>query len=210
MSQNPHEVLYRGSAVLERLERCPIVVCGAGALGANLAVSLARIGAKSLTVIDRDRIEERNLATQPFQRSDVGRFKAKTLVGDIYRATGSQAKAISEELTPDNAAKLFSGAELVVDAFDNSVARRAVRDTAASASIPSLHAGMGDGYSEVVWGERYRVPSNVNDDVCDYPLARSLVLLTATITGEVILRWLDDGRRESYATTLGDLRINSL
>jgi molybdopterin/thiamine biosynthesis adenylyltransferase len=43
-----------------------VTVCGAGALGANITENLARSGAGSLVVIDRDRIEERNLSTQPY------------------------------------------------------------------------------------------------------------------------------------------------
>jgi tRNA A37 threonylcarbamoyladenosine dehydratase len=46
------------------IKNLPVTVCGAGALGANTE-SLARSGFGQLTVVDRDRIEERNLSTQP-------------------------------------------------------------------------------------------------------------------------------------------------
>ena len=61
-----HEQLYRTPALMTRLGEFSVTVCGAGALGANIVESLARMGFNRLRVIDRDRIEERNLSTQPY------------------------------------------------------------------------------------------------------------------------------------------------
>jgi tRNA A37 threonylcarbamoyladenosine dehydratase len=58
-----HEQLYRTPALMARLGEFSVAVCGAGALGANIAESLARMGFRQLRIIDRDRIEERNLST---------------------------------------------------------------------------------------------------------------------------------------------------
>jgi len=203
-----HEALYRGAEVIDKLGRTSIVICGAGALGANIAESLVRAGAQTLRVIDRDRIEERNLSTQPYRRTDVGSFKAKTLANDLYRATGTKVGAESVELGGANAAKLLTGADLVVDAFDNSVARGLVKEVCGARDLAAVHAGMASDYSEVIWSELYRVPSPTNDDVCDYPLARNLVTLTVSVACEVILRWVATGERQSYTVTLADLSVS--
>jgi tRNA A37 threonylcarbamoyladenosine dehydratase len=50
-----HEQLYRTNAVMARLKEFSITICGAGALGANLAENLARAGFGKLKVIDRVR-----------------------------------------------------------------------------------------------------------------------------------------------------------
>ena len=42
---------------MAKLKNYPVTICGAGALGANIAENLARSGFDKLTVIDRDRIE---------------------------------------------------------------------------------------------------------------------------------------------------------
>jgi molybdopterin/thiamine biosynthesis adenylyltransferase len=55
-------------------------------LGANIAERLARSGFWQLRVIDRDRIEERNLSTQPYYRSDIDAFIAKIIANNLYRA----------------------------------------------------------------------------------------------------------------------------
>ena len=165
-----HEQLHRSAELMRRIQDRRIVVCGAGALGANLVESLARQGFAALRVIDRDRIEERNLSTQPYYATDVGAFKAKILANSLYRALGVKVDARVDELTEANAARLLNDAPLVVDTFDKSVARHAVKRFCDSASVAGLHAGLAAGYGEVIWNEHYKVPSPSQDDLCDYPL----------------------------------------
>ena len=118
-----HEELYRSNSSLQKLRRFPITICGAGALGGNIAESLARSGFAQLKVIDFDRIEERNLSTQPYQKSDIGGFKAKMIANNLYRAVGTRVEAVVKRLEEGNVQKLLRGSELVIDVFDNSVSR---------------------------------------------------------------------------------------
>ena len=205
-----HEQLYRSEEVMHRLRDFRITVCGAGALGANLVESLARQGFASLKVIDRDRIEERNLSTQPYYASDVGAFKAKILANSLYRALGVKIDARAEELTAQNAAKFLQNSQLVVDVFDNSASRRVVKETCENSTIDCLHAGLAGGYAEVIWNERYRVPSASQDDICDYPLARNLVTLTVSVIGETIVKFIASGERQNYTITIADFSVQPL
>jgi molybdopterin/thiamine biosynthesis adenylyltransferase len=204
-----HERLHRTEAVMARLRELPVTICGAGALGANLTEALARQGFAHLIVIDRDRVEERNLSTQPYYRGDIGAQKAKIIANALYRALGVAVTGRVEELTAANAAKLLAGSGLVVDTFDNSVARQAVRDACAVSSIPCLHAGLAAGYAEILWNEGYRVPSATNDDVCDYPLARNLVLLTVAVAAEVVVLFAATEARTAYTITLDDFAVRA-
>ncbi len=207
MSVFLHEQLYRASDAMARARVLPVAVCGAGALGANIVESLARQGFTRLRVIDRDRVEERNLSTQPYVRADVGALKARMLGNMIYRALGVEVDARTDELTTANAGKLLKGSALVVDVFDNSAARQAVRDYCAGAGVPCLHAGLAGDYAEVIWNEVYRVPSAAQDDVCDYPLARNLVLLTVAVVCEMVAAFVATGARQSFTLTLRDLAV---
>ncbi|MEA5601879.1 ThiF family adenylyltransferase [Nostoc sp. UHCC 0252] len=204
-----HEQLYRTNAVMTKLKNYPVTICGAGALGANIAENLARSGFDKLTVIDRDRIEERNLSTQPYYRSDVGAFKAKILANNLYRAIGTKVDAKTKELTPENTTQLLKDSQLIVDAFDNSVARQAVKDYAEKSSISCLHAGLSADYAEVIWNDVYRVPSEVNDDVCDYPLARNLVILTVAVACEAIVSFIATAEQRNFSITQKDLTVQS-
>ncbi|OUL22041.1 ThiF family adenylyltransferase [Nostoc sp. 106C] len=205
-----HEQLYRSNAVMAKLKNYPITICGAGALGANIAENLARSGFDKLTVIDRDRIEERNLSTQPYYRSDVGAFKAKILANNLYRAIGTKVDGKTKELTSANAAQLLQDSHLIIDVFDNSLARQVVKDYADKSKIPCLHVGLAADYAEVIWNDVYRVPSDVNDDVCDYPLARNLVMLTLAVACEAIIAFIATQEQRNFTITLKDLTVQSL
>lgn len=187
-----------------------VTICGAGALGANITESLVRSGFGNLKVIDCDRVEERNLSTQPYYRSDVGAFKAKILANSLYRAIGVKVETQTKELTASNAGQLLQGAALVIDAFDNSVARQAVKDYCDLAQIPCLHAGLAGDYAEIIWRDRYRVPSAANDDVCDYPLARNLVMLAVAIACEAVVTFVTTRQTPSFTVTLKDLQVQPL
>lgn len=202
-----HEQLYRTSEVMAKLKSLPVTVCGAGALGANITESLARTGFSQLKTIDRDRIEERNLSTQPYYRSDIGAFKAKILANSLYRALGVKVEVQSKELTAKNASQLIGQPGLVIDTFDNSIARQAVKDYCATVNIPCLHVGMASDYAEIIWNQDYRVPSATNDDICEYPLARNLVTLTVAVACEVIINFAATKKQQSFTITLGDLAI---
>jgi molybdopterin/thiamine biosynthesis adenylyltransferase len=202
-----HEQLYRTPALMAQLKDFPLTVCGAGALGANLTENLARSGFGKLVVIDRDRIEERNLSTQPYYKSDVGAYKAKILTNTLYRALGVAVDGRSKELTTANAPQLLRDTQLVIDTFDNSVSRQVVKDYCQEAQLPCLHVGLASDYAEVIWNDIYRVPSAANDDVCDYPLARNLVMLAVAVACEVIMTFIASGQQQSYTVTLNDFAV---
>ncbi|GAB4541883.1 MAG: hypothetical protein Tsb0014_34080 [Pleurocapsa sp.] len=202
-----HEQIYRSPQLMEKIKDVSLTICGAGALGANLTENLARSGFTSLRVIDRDRIEERNLSTQPYYKSDVGAYKAKILTNSLYRALGVAIDAKAKELTTDNCHQLLKNSDLVIDAFDNSISRQIVTDYCQEKLLPCLHIGLNTDYAEVIWNEFYRVPSPTNDDICDYPLARNLVIMAVAIASETIIEYIATGKQPSYTFTLKDLAI---
>lgn len=207
MSRHIHETLHRGEETLEAMRETSVFVCGAGALGANLVESLARSGFERLGVVDFDHIEERNLSTQPYERRDVGAQKAETLARHVFRAVDVEVEAQTARLTDHNADDLLGGRDLVVDCFDNTAGRRAVFEWAASAEAACLHVGLADGYGEAIWNPDYTVPSDGAGDVCDYPLARSLVLLTTGIACEGIADWVGEGEKRNVSMTLRDFAV---
>ncbi|MDY6938401.1 MAG: ThiF family adenylyltransferase [Cyanobacteriota bacterium] len=207
MSIFVREQLYRTPALMEKLRQVAVTICGAGALGANLTENLARSGFGNLKVIDRDRIEERNLSTQPYYRSDIGAFKAKILANHLYRALGTKITIEAKELTADNIEKLLENSQIVIDTFDNSPSRQMVTDYCKTANLTCLHVGLASDYAEVIWNDRYRVPSPAQDDICDYPLARNLVMLAIAVASEVLIQFILTQQQEDYTITLSDFAV---
>ena len=203
-----HERIYRGSDVMEKLANASICVCGVGALGSNLVVNLARIGFGKFTLIDRDRVEEQNIGTQVYSLDDVGGQKAEILRNMVYRELGLDAQAHCQDLQDRNVAKLLQGQQLVVDTFDNSYSRRLLTEYCRDNNINCLHAGVNNEYGEVTWNDIYKVPSEVGEDVCDYPLTRNLIMLVTSVASEALIRFIVSGKKENYSITMGDLSIN--
>lgn len=211
-----HEARYRDLApAANRL----VTICGAGALGANLAETLARMGLGRLRVIDHDRIAAHNLSTQPWVQQDIGELKARVLANMLYRAVGARVEAKSTALTTDNAGALLSGSAVVVDAFDNLPSRAAVGDAAWAVGLPCLHialGGTGD-YGCGLWDSAYLRVMDAGSaaraqpvlPTCDYPLTRPLALLVATTAAEILARHVLDGSRCNFECTLRDLHLST-
>jgi molybdopterin/thiamine biosynthesis adenylyltransferase len=205
-----HEQIYRGADSVARLAAVRLTLCGAGALGSHLADNLVRQGFVALKVIDRDRVEEHNVSTQIYGVSDVGAWKGDVLRNRLFRATGVEVEVVNKELTERNARKLLDERGVVVDTFDNSASRRLVQEQCRALGLTCLHVGLFADYAEVVWDEGYRVPNDVAGDVCDYPLARNLVLLAVAVASEALVRFVLAGERRNWSVTLGDFAIRPL
>ncbi len=203
-----HEHAARGDAAMHKLSRLSIAICGVGALGSNLAYTLVKMGAVNVLLLDKDRVESRNVGTQIYGLDDVGAPKVEMLRNRLYSDTAQEVKIVNKELTDKNVTKLLGKPQLIVDVFDNSASRKLLQDYCISESIDCLHAGVNDQYGEIVWNEKYLVPPDVGLDLCDYPLARTLVLLVVAATAEAIMRFLTSGEKHNYSITLGDLKIN--
>lgn len=204
-----HEAIYRGPEAIKRLGQIQITLCGAGALGSLLADNLARQGVRGITVIDFDRVEEHNAGTQLYGQSDIGAKKVDVLKAQLFRSVGIELTVHDRRLDERNIKKFLRNSDMVVDTFDNSASRRIVTDFCRERRMDCLHLGMNADYGEVRWNDVYRVPQDVIEgDVCDYPLARNLILLLVAAGCEAILRYALDNKKENYSVTLRDLKIN--
>jgi molybdopterin/thiamine biosynthesis adenylyltransferase len=205
-----HEQFYRGADALARLAAARVTLCGGGALGSHLADNLLRHGIGGLRVIDRDRVEEHNVGTQLYGEADVGAWKVDVLRNRLFRTTGTEIDALAKELTERTARSLLKDSGLVLDTFDNAASRRLVQEQCRALGLPCLHVGLAGDYGEVIWDEHYRVPADVAGDVCDYPLARNLVLLTVAVASEILIRYVLAGVRENWSVTLQDFAVRPL
>lgn len=205
-----HEAIYRGAGVIEKLASQRLTICGAGALGSHLADNLARQGFQDLRIIDRDRIEEHNVGTQLYAESEIGGWKVEVLRQRLFRATGIEIDAHRKDLTDRTAKALLADGGIVIDAFDNSASRQLVRNQCRALNLKCLHIGLDADYGEIIWDDCYRVPKDGPEDICDYPLARNLILCAVAVASEVLLRHVLEGVSENYTITLRDFAIKPL
>src|SRR4051794_31354668 len=74
----------------ERLARCRVIVIGVGAIGRQVALQLAAMGASAIDLIDHDVVAVENLAPQGYRPCDLGMSKVD--------ATAQLCRAINPDL----------------------------------------------------------------------------------------------------------------
>jgi sulfur carrier protein ThiS adenylyltransferase len=69
----------------ERLKQLPVTVIGVGAIGRQVALQLAAMGARRLQLVDFDRVDHTNVTTQGYGTEDVGQAKVAATGKAIHR-----------------------------------------------------------------------------------------------------------------------------
>jgi molybdopterin/thiamine biosynthesis adenylyltransferase/rhodanese-related sulfurtransferase len=133
-----------GAAGQARLAAASVVVVGAGGLGCPVLQYLAGAGVGRLVIVDHDRVEETNLHRQPlYAMADIGKLKADAACAALWRFNpGIAVEAMAERLTPQNAAALVGGADLIVDAADSFAVTYILSDACLATAKPLVSASV--------------------------------------------------------------------
>ena len=208
-----HEIQYRGEEIVAKRSSVPIKICGLGALGSHLSDLLVRQGYSLLTLIDKDTVERKNIGTQIYDPSDIGRSKAIQLANKITRRYGIKSHvAENVTITDMTVDRRLKGSKLVIDVFDNTGSRKLIQDSCKRLGIENIHAGLGSlGFFEVKWNESYYCVSAAKgeDGPCEYSLATNLIILCVGILAETINRWVDKGEKINSEFWLESLKLNT-
>jgi sulfur carrier protein ThiS adenylyltransferase len=102
-----------------RLKKACVGIAGAGGLGSNAAIALIRAGVQNIVIADYDKVEESNLNRQYFFADQVGMPKVEALKTNALRINPNcNITTHYLKVTPDNIVALFSGCDVIVEAFD--------------------------------------------------------------------------------------------
>ena len=106
-----------------RLAQCHLLVLGVGAIGRQVALQLAAMGASPMTLYDDDTVETANLAVQGYWPEDLGQSKAQTTAALCQRIFPQGAiTALPQRYR--RSARLPQEGELAVFACVDSIATR--------------------------------------------------------------------------------------
>jgi sulfur carrier protein ThiS adenylyltransferase len=107
-----------------------LAIAGAGGLGSNAAVCLARAGVGRLIIADFDRVEPSNLNRQYFFIEQIGERKVRALRENLMRINPFSAYEIHDiKVTPSRVARLFGEADILIEAFDRAEAKQMLIET---------------------------------------------------------------------------------
>ena len=114
----------QGAELCGLFAKAHVAICGAGGLGSNIAVSLARAGVGHLHIVDFDKVEITNLNRQQYFADQIGMTKVFALKENLKRiAPFCDVKAECIKIGPENIRGLFSEESIICEAFDKAEAK---------------------------------------------------------------------------------------
>lgn len=106
------------------LENAKVGIAGAGGLGSNVAMLLVRAGMKKLVIADFDTVNESNLNRQFFFRHQLEEKKVVALAHNLRLIEPELELTLHvARLTSENITDVFSGCQIIVEAFDSAEAK---------------------------------------------------------------------------------------
>lgn len=176
-----------------------VVLVGAGALGSHVAL-FGRNWPVKLTVVDFDRVEQKNVLAQFHSKMGVGKNKATALQQALQGLYGLKVDAVPHRLGPDNVEALLGGADLVLDCVDNAPTRLVIQGYVRAHGIACLHGALApDGaYARLMWDPLF-VPDEGADGAatCEDGAHLAFVALVSAKLAWLAQEFLDSGRQRS-------------
>jgi adenylyltransferase/sulfurtransferase len=219
------QVLYPGIGAhgQRQLAMAHVALVGCGATGAAAASLLARAGVGTLTLVDRDVVEESNLQRQVlFDEADAreGLPKAEAARRKIAQFNSrTEVRAHVADLVPSNIHGLLGEAVILLDATDNFETRYLLNDYAIEQGRPWIYAAAVGAYAatmNILPGETaclaclFPKPPAGMVETCDTAgILNTAVNFAASVEVTEALKFLVGARDKMRRTLLGyDLWTN--
>jgi sulfur carrier protein ThiS adenylyltransferase len=118
------------SEIRSHLSKFTVGVAGAGGLGSNCAIALARSGVGTIVIADYDVVEALNLNRQYYFADQIGKMKTDALRENIARAN-REVRVVTHQMMLDrlNIVEVFSACDVIIEAFDNSEMKEMLIET---------------------------------------------------------------------------------
>jgi molybdopterin/thiamine biosynthesis adenylyltransferase len=178
-----------------------IVVVGVGALGSHF-MQFARNFDAEFTLIDFDRVEQKNVKSQFHGKPSVGKNKVMGLAQSLQFLFGLKIKTNPHKMVTDNVEAMLGGADLVLDCLDNGEARRTVQKFVRKAGIPCLHGALApDGtFGQIVWDANFEID---DEDVagaatCEGGEFLPFIALVSSYMAFSVQQFIEEGRQIGF------------
>lgn len=129
----------------QRLKAARVGLIGLGGVGGPAALYLAAAGLGTLRLIDDDAVALSNLQRQiAFDMADIGHPKVEAAAERLSALNPHvRIEPVTERLTDDNAARLLSGCDVVIDGTDDFATRFTVNAACVAAGLPLVSGALG-------------------------------------------------------------------
>jgi adenylyltransferase/sulfurtransferase len=135
----------------DALAAARVAIVGVGGLGCPAAQYLAAAGVGSLTLIDSDSVTITNLHRQVlFGPDDVGSQKVAAAQAALHtRAPWTRISTIPARLSDADATAMLAGHDVILDATDTFVSRRAIARAAAAHRTPLVWGAVNGWHGQI-------------------------------------------------------------
>ena len=124
------------------LRNMKIAIVGVGGTGSAVAVQLARMGVGSLTLLDRDTIDESNLSrVYGSKKKDVGKPKVGVLKKYLSTYSKTRVDAIQADITTQDMTQHLCDSDIIFGCTDNLTSRAVLNDVALQYYTPLIDVG---------------------------------------------------------------------
>jgi len=177
------QVRIIGKEPQTRLQEMTAAIVGVGATGSSVAVQLARIGIRKLTIVDKDVIDATNLPrVYGSTKKDIGKPKVDVLKKHVKGFSKTKVEAVHADITKDDTTSILKESDVIFGCTDNLTSRAVLNDISVQYYIPLVDVGC-------------RVQSK-NDSSIDQAICKVQVVTpddaclwcTGTLDGKIILQ----------------------
>jgi molybdopterin/thiamine biosynthesis adenylyltransferase len=179
-----------------------VTIIGVGALGSHLVLALRNEEA-IIKIIDDDRVEMKNVASQFHFKGSVGKKKVEALKQSMQFCYGRSLEIVGNRLTSDNVDQLLGGADLLVDCLDNGASRRLVQTFAKKHGVACLHGALAadGGFGRVVWTDNFTIDdeAGAGTPTCEDGDFLPFIEIVSAYLAYAAQRFLRDGRKRGYS-----------
>jgi len=116
---------HHDPALLPVFRKAIIGIAGAGGIGSNVALSLARVGIGKLIIADYDNVEVTNLNRQQYFIKQIGEPKVEALKENLEKINPFSEYIIHNvRLNAGNLLKIFKKVDILIEAFDKAESKQ--------------------------------------------------------------------------------------
>ena len=122
-----------------------VLIVGAGWIWSTTAYGLAQMWIQNITIVDYDKVEDHNVATQFYKESQAGTNKIEALKANIKEFTGVEITTIEGKFTPE----MCKGKDIIIMWVDNMATRKQIAESATRDTVRVIDCRMKREFFEI-------------------------------------------------------------
>lgn len=180
---------------LERLASARVGIAGAGGLGSNAAMLLARSGIEKMVIADHDSLDASNLNRQHYWPEQIGMPKVQALACHLRQLNPDvHLTLIEAKIERHNLANIITLADIWVEALDGAQEKKMLVEEALRTGCNVAAASGIAGYGGKPMGKRYigrlTLVGDFETDICTAPPLAPRVAQAAGLLADCVLEFI--------------------